>query len=314
MTLTLTATNNYLVEQLEQIAVNEQLLKAYAEQLDTSDNTARTYINCITKFINWLDLTEQNAVSYETLVKYKSYLKGMYKARAINTHITAIKDFFKFLERHGFKNHAKDLKKERIGNDFTKDSLTLEQVKGIYKNIDTSTIEGARANAIFRLLVGTGLRECEVVRANIGDIRTNGNKTVLYVLGKGEKEKTKYVVLYPSVMNALQEYFKFRKNVKNSDPLFTSYSDRNNGKRLTTRTVQRIVKGLYANNGIVNERITTHSTRHTAITLSILNGANVQQAQAMARHKDINTTMIYFHNLERLENNAEEMLEKLYNA
>jgi len=312
MTLTLAANNYYLQEQ-ELSNITEEIIKQYSRQLDVSDNTKRTYLTCINKFMGWLSNNNIDNVNYDVLVMYKNHLREMYKAKAINTHITALRDLFKFLERKGFLNCAKGLKKERVNNDFTKDSLTLDQVKDIYQSIDTSTIEGARANAMFRLLVGTGLRECEIVRADIQDITTKGDKNVLMVMGKGETEKNKYVILYPSVMRALQDYFKFRKNVKPNEPLFTSCSDRNNNERLTTRTVQRIVKGLYAANGIVSDRITTHSTRHTAITLSILNGADVQQAQAMARHKDINTTMIYFHNLNRLESNAESKLEQLFN-
>lgn len=325
MTLALTLSNNYLQEQA--ININSDLLADYETQLDVSNNTKRTYINCLKQFIKYLEINNIASVEYETILAYKSYLKAHeeyneqtlqftiveHKARAINTHLTAIKDFFKYLERKGFKNVAKQIKKEKTSNNFTKDSLTLEQVKGIYENIDLSTLEGARANALFRLLIGTGLRECEVIRANIEDISVKADKNVLYVQGKGETEKNNYVILYPSVMQALQYYFKMRGNPKPSEPLFISHSDRNNGQRLTTRTIQRIVKGLYADNGIISERITTHSTRHTAITLSVLNGANIQQAQSMARHKDINTTMIYFHNINRLEDNAESKLEELFN-
>ena len=315
MTLSLqTQTNsNYFLQQEQELDININLIRSYTNQIDASENTKKTYLACIEKFLNWVSDNNINSISYEVIVDYKNYLKSNYKARATNTHLTALKDLFKYLERKGFVNYAKGIKKERVDNNFTKDSLTIDQVKGIYNNINTDTLEGARSNAIFRLLIGTGLRECEIVRADIGDIRTNGNKNVLYVKGKGETEKTKYVVLYPSVMKAIQDYLRFRNNPKDNEPLFISNSDRNNGGRLTTRTIQRIVKQLYRSNGIVSERITTHSTRHTAITLSILNGANVQQAQAMARHKDINTTMVYFHNLNRLDNNAEEKLEKLFN-
>lgn len=323
LTLALNSTN-YLQKQNN---INEEILKAYERQLDVSENTKRTYLNCLKQFIKYLDDKGINNVEYETILGYKAYLKGHeeyneetleimqveHKARAINTHLTAIKDFFKFLERKGFKNVAKGIKKERTSNNFSKDSLTLDQVKGIYESIDINTIEGARANALFRLLIGTGLRECEVIRADIKDIGTKADKNVLYVQGKGEIEKNNYVIITPSVMNALQHYFKMRGNPKPNEPLFTSNSDRNNGQRLTTRTIQRIVKGLYVNNGIVSDKITTHSTRHTAITLSVLNGASIQQAQSMARHKDINTTMIYFHNINRLEDNAESKLEQLLN-
>ena len=319
----LTLQGNYYLEDVK--TITEDLIKAYEIQLDVKDSTKKTYINCVKKFIDYINAININEVTYETLIAYKSYLKEhtevinnevttiKHKARAINTHLTAIKDLFKFLERKGFKNIAKDVKKERVINNFTKDSLTTEQVKDILNNININTLEGARANALFRLLIGTGLRECEVVRADVNDLTTKGNTNILKIQGKGETDKNNFVIIQPSVMRALQHYFKLRGNVKGNEPLFISNSDRNNGQRVTTRTIQRIVKALYKENGIVSESITTHSTRHTAITLSILNGANVQQAQAMTRHKDINTTMIYFHNINRLEENAESKLEQLFN-
>ncbi len=293
-------------------ALTEQLLREYEQQIDNSDATIKTYMACVRKFTAWLEEREINAVDYDTLVIYKQHLKETMKAKAINTHLTAIKDLFKFIERKGGQNVAKGVKKERVNNDFVRDSLTTEQVQQILNSINQGTLDGARAYAMFKLMVQTGLRECEIVRADISDIKTKGNNTVLYVQGKGETLKNNYVVLYPSVMAALQNYF-VKRNAKPNEPLFTSTSNHNNGGRLTTRTVQRIVKKLYADNGIVSENITTHSTRHTAVTLSILNGANIQQAQAMARHKNINTTMIYFHNIDRLENNAEGKLEQLFN-
>lgn len=63
--------------------------------------------------------------------------------------------------------------------------------------------------------------------------------------------------------------------------------------------------------GIESERITAHSLRHTAVTLALLAGATVQEAQAMARHSSINTTMIYAHNIDRLETPAEGRIEDL---
>lgn len=322
MTQLVLTSNNYLQEVKKTITAD--LLNEYCQQLDNSDATIKTYMACVKRFVSWLEERQINAVDYETIVTYKKYLKSHteekdgeevlkeMKAKAINTHLTAIKDLFKFLERKGVKNVAKSVKKEKVNNDFVRDSLTTEQVQQILNSIDTSTENGARAYAMFKLMVQTGLRECEIVRADINDIKTKGNNTVLYIQGKGESTKNNYVVLYPSVINALQNYF-LKRGAKPSEPLFTSTSNHNSNGRLTTRTVQRIVKGLYANNGIVSDNITTHSTRHTAVTLSILNGANIQQAQAMARHKNINTTMIYFHNLNRLEDNAEGKLEQLFN-
>jgi site-specific recombinase XerD len=54
--------------------------------------------------------------------------------------------------------------------------------------------------------------------------------------------------------------------------------------------------------GFDSERLTSHSLRHTAITWSLQAGATLQEVQQFARHSSINTTQIYAHNLERLDN------------
>lgn len=313
--LGLNLVNSYELQ--ESINFNDELLKQYSRYLQVNEMSKETYLNNAKKFIEWL--AGNCYIDSNTLLDYRAYLIANYKATAINTYIVAVKSLFNFLETLGFRNYAKGLKGVKVNNKIHKrDSLTLEQVKEIFNNIDTSTIEGARDYALIKLLIGAGLRQCEVVNADIGDIQTIGNKKVLYIQGKGYNNAkdniSDYVELKPSVLNAIQSYLKFRVNAKDSEPLFISLSDRNKGERLTTRTIRNLVKKLYKDNGIVSERITTHSTRHTAITLSLIAGAGLQETQALARHTNINTTMIYSHNLNRLsDSNAETKLESLLN-
>ena len=77
---------------------------------------------------------------------------------------------------------------------------------------------------------------------------------------------------------------------------------------------QEIIKKAYLNIGITSDRITSHSLRHTAITLSLIGGTPLQEVQQMARHCNINTTIIYAHNLKRIESNAEQNIQKLLNS
>ena len=51
--------------------------------------------------------------------------------------------------------------------------------------------------------------------------------------------------------------------------------------------------------------------KEIAITLALQAGAPILQVQAMARHKNIATTMIYAHNLNRIEDAAERKIDKL---
>jgi integrase len=68
-----------------------------------------------------------------------------------------------------------------------------------------------------------------------------------------------------------------------------------------------IVKGYFQAAGVHGNK-TTHSLHHTAISKAILKGAPVQKVQSMARHKNIDTTMIYYHEVDRLTNPAEDFI------
>ena len=61
--------------------------------------------------------------------------------------------------------------------------------------------------------------------------------------------------------------------------------------------------------GVKSDRLTAHSLRHTAITFSLLGGASVQEAMHLARHKSIETTLRYAHNIDRIKNAPERRID-----
>ena len=74
---------------------------------------------------------------------------------------------------------------------------------------------------------------------------------------------------------------------------------------MTTRSVSRVVKARLVSSGMDSDRLTAHSLRHTAATLMLVNGASITETQQILGHKNINTTMIYSHALDRAKNNGE---------
>lgn len=165
--------------------------------------------------------------------------------------------------------------------------------------------------AIVNLLIRTGLRTVELARADVGDIRTKGTQSVLYVQGKGRQDKDEFVVLTPAAIRPIYTYLALRESRGKDEPLFTSLSNKSYGKRLTTRSLRRIAKDALRKAGFDDPRLTAHSMRHSAITLALLGGASLQQAQALARHSNINTTLIYSHNIDRVNNAPEFAIEDL---
>lgn len=85
-------------------------------------------------------------------------------------------------------------------------------------------------------------------------------------------------------------------------------TNNNNGKRLSSRSVSGIVKEYLIKAGYDTPRLTAHSMRHTAVTLSLLAGKDITEVQQFARHESINTTMIYNHALDKEKNGCSEAI------
>ena len=164
-----------------------------------------------------------------------------------------------------------------------------------------------RDRALVHLLAYTGARGVELHRADIDDLKTDGQEMVLHVQGKGRTEKDERVVIaHQDAKDAVRDLLAERG--ERIGPLFASESNRSEGERLSPRALRMIVRNILDRAGITSPNKTTHSFRHSAITAAIRGGATLQDAQAMARHANVATTQVYFHNLSRLENAAEKKI------
>ena len=60
--------------------------------------------------------------------------------------------------------------------------------------------------------------------------------------------------------------------------------------------------------GYDSNKLTAHSLRHTAVTLSLLAGRDLAEVQQFARHASISTTMIYNHAIDKAKNGCSEAI------
>ncbi len=243
------------------------------------------------------------------IIAYRDELKRTVKPATVQIYVIAVKQFFKWLQQEGlYSNVAENIKGAKIEKTHKKDALTTQQIKDILAAIDLNTPIGKRDYAIFSLMVTGGLRTIEVSRANIEDIRTVGDSTVLFIQGKGKDEKSDYVKLPAPVEKAIRDYLRSREKVAPDQPLFSSTSNNNQGDRMTTRAISAIIKGRLLTAGYNSDRLTAHSLRHTAGTLNLLNGGTLDETQQLLRHTNINTTMIYLHHIDREKNQSEQRI------
>lgn len=290
----------------------ENLFNQFVIFIDATPNTIRTYRGSLKQWFLYLRQNQIVQPTAETVRQYRDYLQeNGKKPTTVKNYIIAIKRFFAWTEEAGlYPNVAKHIKSGHISKNFKRDYLTGSQARQILGHIDRSTLKGKRDYAMLVTMLTMGLRTIEVVRANIDDIRTKGNTTVLYVQGKGHEDKDDLIRMPQHVESAIRDYLSVRHANDLSEPLFTSTSNHNADGRMTTRSIRRIVKTAFISAGYDSPRLTAHSTRHTAATLSLLNGATLQQTQELLRHRNIGTTEIYAHNIDATTNPAATDVEE----
>jgi len=181
-----------------------------------------------------------------------------------------------------------------------------------------------RDRAILELFYASGLRLSEVAGLDMDNVDI-GSKRVR-VLGKGSKERL--VPFNGSTQRALKDYIKDRAAIvaqrpakpghdgsrgragrvrrhadRPSDPLFVNYR----GTRLTTRSIDRIVRKYVAASG-VRAGISPHALRHSFATHLLQRGADLRVIQELLGHANLSTTQRYTHV------NAAQLLEVYRNA
>lgn len=291
--------------------VTEDLYTRFISYLDASPKTVQTYSRAIRQFMKYIAERGIAQPTREDVIAFREELKEGHKASTVQNYIIAVRLFFQWTAQERlYPDIAQHIKGAKLSKDHKKDYLTSSQVKNVLGDIERDTPQGRRDYAIFALMVTGGLRDIEVHRANIEDLRTLGDSTVLYLQGKGREERAEYVKVPAEVEKAIRASLADRKDLAGSQPLFISLSNNSKGGRISTRSISGIVKSALVKAGYESDRLTAHSLRHTAVTLSLIGGEKLEEVQQFARHKNIATTLIYAHSLDLAKNQCGSTIAK----
>lgn len=151
-----------------------------------------------------------------------------------------------------------------------------------------------RDRALLELMYSAGLRVSELVGVNLTDIDFKAQS--ILVRGKGNKER---VTLFGrTASTAIRDYMaQERTPPLGINALFTNAK----GKRITTRTVQNVVKRWSIRVGLPPET-SPHTLRHSFATHLLDGGADLKSVQQLLGHENLATTEIYTHvSMERLK-------------
>ena len=283
-----------------------------------SKATVAAYRAALRVFFSWCEDSHIVYPDEQAIVHFKEWLLERYKLTTAQSYFAVVKLFFSWLGRYGFyEDIASGVKGISVNRSVPlKDYLSgkeMMKVLGLLKKRaeKSKNISDIRDYVMVLLMVCCGLRVTEVARLDVEDIISTLGGYQILVHGKGKDGKSDYVNLPSRVVNAIYQWLSVRGSFTKSSPLFVSLGIRNYKGRLCSRTVSQIVKRALVDAGFDSPRLTAHSLRHTAVTLALIAGASLQEAQQYARHRRLETTQIYAHNLDARRNRCSQLVARM---
>lgn len=293
-----------------------EAIEYFIKQDDCKESSKRLYRKTLRLFFEWVEKENKDiaTLSKVDIVEYKEHLQGRgLSSLSVSSYLTSLRKFYEWAESERLSpNIVKGVKTPRRVQQFKKQHLTEKKSKELLQYFESVS---KRDFAIINLLLRTGLRTIEVVRADVGDITFKNGRRILKVWGKGKDNKDDFVILTDKAFQPIAEYLKTRGQVKENEPLFTSTSHRNNGERLTTRTISGICKQGLRAIGLDAREFTAHSLRHTTATMILKHGGQLTDAQNVLRHASPNTTQIYIESIKedlRIRRAPEQRLDAIF--
>jgi integrase/recombinase XerD len=298
-------------EELARALPVPDLIDAFLAAQDIREISKVAYRNGLKRFLAWLEENQITQPDRQSILGFKVYLQesGL-AANTVNGYLIGVRGFFAFLESSRlYPNIGLGVRGVKQPKGHLRESPTVSQVKAMLEGIDRTTLRGKRDFAVVNVMLRTGIRVIEALRANVEDVKQESGEALLFVQGKGRDSKDEFVLLTEASLGPILEYLEARGKAEAGDPLFVSHSDRNAGQRLTTRTLRKIVKDAFRSIGAGQKKLSAHSLRHFFATQSLRAGAPLLQVKEALRHASIETTQRYLHNLERVEGAAERYID-----
>ena len=168
------------------------------------------------------------------------------------------------------------------------------------------SVLSTRERAMLELLYASGLRVSELVGIELNHLDLAQH--LVRVLGKGGKERI--VPFGQAAHDALLAYLRERRTLlraKGADPHECALFLNHRGRRLTARSVGRILARLGLESGVMR-RVHPHMLRHSFATHMLDRGADIRSIQELLGHASLSTTQRYTHL------SIETLLEVYHNA
>ena len=268
-----------------------------------SVRTRRAYRLDVRHFMATLDITTIDGlrqVDHRAVIAWERTMREVQHAApsTIRRRLSALSSLFKHLVRHGYaaKNPVTEVERPSINRDEgTTLAFSKAQARKLLDTPADDTLEGLRDRAILSVGLQVGLRRAEIAALTVGDLHQNRGYDSLRVIRKGGRRDA--LAINPQTAARVRAYLEQAGHADDmGGPLFRPL--RHNGKQGQDRrpmhpdTIDRAVRKHAAIIGLTRG-YSAHSMRATFITTALENGAQLEDVQKAAGHRDPSTTKIY---------------------
>jgi integrase/recombinase XerC len=276
----------------------ERFLRYLAAERNASALTIKSYREDLEALLRFLqgDAAQPPDPGKIGLLDLRTYVSAMHEAgyakTSVSRRLASMRSFFRFGMREGWveRNPAKPLRNPRPDRKLPH-VLSDDEVATLLGAPSADEPAGLRDRAILETMYSGGLRVSETV--GLGDADIDLERGLMRVRGKGKRERL--AMLGSHAAESVERWRRVRVLHPSEDrpdrrPVFTNRF----GKRLTTRSVGRMLEKYLAETGL-DRRTSPHTLRHSFATHLLDRGADIRSVQELLGHKSLVTTQIYTH-------------------
>ena len=290
-----------------QLAHLERLAEIPEEEVwlasQKSARTRRAYRLDVAHFMRTLGITspeQLRQVDHRAVIAWERIMREEERAATstVRRRLAALSSLFKHLVRHGaaHRNPVADVARPSINRE-EGSTLAFSKVQA-RKLLDApaeDTLAGLRDRAILSVGLQVGLRRAEIAGLRVNDLHQNRGFDALRLTRKGGRRDA--LAINPQAAARIRAYLEKAGHGEDRDgPMFRPL--RGNAKahdpagRLDPDAIDRLVRKHVAAIGLARS-YSAPSMRATFITTALENGAQLEDVQKAAGHRDPSTTKLY---------------------
>lgn len=263
----------------------DEFIKYLKTERNLADNTLEAYRRDVNQLFIFLKHQESGKVGRNDIRRYLGWLQqqGMDK-RSLGRKLSAVKSYFKYALRESAVtvNPTLGLRSPKLDKKLP-GFLSQPQVIQAVESNQGDPADKIRDDAIMELLYGSGLRSSELLGLKSRDLDLSSLQ--VKVKGKGGKERI--VPLTRASAAVIKQLLAGRED---EGSVFLG----KNGKQLTRRQLQRIVKARIRLSDY-GGKASPHALRHSFATHLLDRGADLKAVKELLGHASLSTTQIYTH-------------------